>query len=735
MFNLFLVLITLFGLENPSREGENVLKFTNSPSKADFSWQFVPLEGGVIPRIMVDPADSQEALALSFSQSWKTTDGTTWFKLRDRGFYDGDGVYTGPDTMLMFIHDTVYISPDGGITLTSIFQRQGGFNAMSHVRSDTVMLATTGVQDMLFITEDKGQSWDSLQISIDLDFIYAVEYAPGHDSLIYLAGESYYGDTTYVLKSNDRGLSWNVVYTMEEKEVTDIEINPSDPNEVFISTGMENSEGLIYTGDGFTTVYILPQVLMPYDVEYVSNDTILVASMFPVGVMMGVRYLGFWNFYRVDSLTPCADLENSGNIWYAGASTGILKSSDNGMTWQRNETGLNAVFGGETDPPLSRMVDRTLYCSDYWGNAIYKSDDGGQSWSKLYIPGIVVVFDIDVYPQNPDYLYLCAGGGEVIGSDIYLHNIYLSNDGAQTFVPVDTIPFTEVSEYAWKQVIHVSSSDSLTLLVAAYDDSLDQWVFMRSTDGGHTFVELGSSDEIYYDIVGTDTVFISADSTVYISYDMGLTYDTVAVLQSIKVNAMDYDPDNKLFYFADNYYLNSHYLRYHVVTGSLDTLKEGTYFDTYEINCGPNGAVYSGFYMSGGLDIFTRGDASDPFIDEDTLTFFPGALRSSSEEVLCVAVGGFMRSTDAVEVGEYRRDIPTIGFYWDINRNILCLNNFYRKITIEIYTVDGRKVFSREVYPGEKSISLEALQCGVYFVKMEGGTRGYQGLKKIVKIR
>jgi len=94
-----------------------------------------------------------------------------------------------------------------------------------------------------------------------------------------------------------------------------------------------------------------------------------------------------------------------------------------------------------------------------------------------------------------------------------------------------------------------------------------------------------------------------------------------------------------------------------------------------------------------------------------------------------------MRSTDAVEVEEYRRDIPTIGFYWDINRNILCLNNFYRKITIEIYTVDGRKVFSREVYPGEKSISLEALQCGVYFVKMEGGTRGYQGLKKIVKIR
>jgi len=227
MFNFFLVLVTLFGLENPSREEGKDLKFACPLSKADFDWQFVPLEGGVIPRIIVDPMDSQEVLALSFYQSWKTTNGTTWTEVRNRGFYSGDAVYTGPDTILMFISDTVYISPDGGITLTPLFQRQGGFDAMSHNRSDTVMLVASGTQVMLFITEDKGQNWDSLQVSFNLDHIYAVEYAPNHDFLIYLAGISYYGDTTYLLKSNDRGLSWNVVYTMEDKEVTDIEINPT----------------------------------------------------------------------------------------------------------------------------------------------------------------------------------------------------------------------------------------------------------------------------------------------------------------------------------------------------------------------------------------------------------------------------------------------------------------------------------------------------------------------------
>lgn len=148
---------------------------------------------------------------------------------------------------------------------------------------------------------------------------------------------------------------------------------------------------------------------------------------------------------------------------------------------------------------MSRMVDRTLYCSDFWGNAIYKTEDGGQTWTKIYIPDVLRIFDIDVYPQNPDFLYMCAGGGEFIGSDIYFH--------------------------------------------------------------------------------------------------------------TTKVEVMDYDPYNKLFYYADNYSLNSQYMKYNVTNGSLDTLLEGTNFNTVEINCGPGGGIYLGFYETGDFKIFTRGDA------------------------------------------------------------------------------------------------------------------------------
>jgi photosystem II stability/assembly factor-like uncharacterized protein len=108
-----------------------------------------------------------------------------------------------------------------------------------------------------------------------------------------------------------------------------------------------------------------------------------------------------------------------GDLWSAGGERGVYKTTDGGNTWNRvlhvdDDTGA-------TELVMDPVNNKTLYTATYqrrrqqWGmngggpgSNIWKSTDGGQTWSKLEsgVPsGPKGRIGLDVYRRNPNILY------------------------------------------------------------------------------------------------------------------------------------------------------------------------------------------------------------------------------------------------------------------------------------------------------------------------------------------
>ncbi len=102
-------------------------------------------------------------------------------------------------------------------------------------------------------------------------------------------------------------------------------------------------------------------------------------------------------------------------------STGVLKSTDGGVTWyptgyQWEETDLRSDF-----KLLMHPTDfNTLYVAG--NNGLYRTTNGGNSWIKLLDQ---FVYDVEFMPNNPQVIYAGVNGGR----------LYISMDGGSIWTP------------------------------------------------------------------------------------------------------------------------------------------------------------------------------------------------------------------------------------------------------------------------------------------------------------
>jgi hypothetical protein len=161
--------------------------------------------------------------------------------------------------------------------------------------------------------------------------------------------------------------------------------------------------------------------------------------------------------------------------WYYDTSyyrMGFGKSTDGGVTWTHSM--VSAV--GATAYPYSMGIDPThpdtLFIGGYEGSsgAIYRSTDGGSTWTKLGAAGLTSqVFCIAVRPDNPSVIFAGTGGG-----------IYRSTDSGSTFTRMSTtINYT-------KDVL-IDPSNPNRIWVGTYSQGVYQ-----STDGGTTWTAMNT---------------------------------------------------------------------------------------------------------------------------------------------------------------------------------------------------------------------------------------------------
>jgi len=106
------------------------------------------------------------------------------------------------------------------------------------------------------------------------------------------------------------------------------------------------------------------------------------------------------------------------NVFYHAASNGLWRTSDAGGTWvpvgdDQFKTGsVGAIEISESNPDIIYvgMGEPQMRNNVTWGDGVYKSVDGGETWKHLGLEDTHHISQVRIHPTNPDIVYVGAYG-------------------------------------------------------------------------------------------------------------------------------------------------------------------------------------------------------------------------------------------------------------------------------------------------------------------------------------
>lgn len=210
------------------------------------------------------------------------------------------------------------------------------------------------------------------------------------------------------------------------------------------------------------------------------------------------RQIGPANFGgRIDDIEAVPD--NPKIIFIAAASGGIFKTVNNGVTWKPvfDEEGTSLSIGDLAIAPSDSNIiwagtgEPNNRQSSSWGDGVYKSVDGGETWQYMGLKETHHIGRIVIHPQNPDIVYVAAMG-HLWGPNPE-RGLYRTKDGGKNWENVLFINNdTGVVEVAME-------SNGRVIYAGAYQRRRRAWGFVgggphsglyRSMDRGDTWDKL-----------------------------------------------------------------------------------------------------------------------------------------------------------------------------------------------------------------------------------------------------
>src|SRR5438046_4993320 len=145
---------------------------------------------------------------------------------------------------------------------------------------------------------------------------------------------------------------------------------------------------------------------------------------------------------RVTALAVPNSREPRAKTWYVGAAGGgVWKTTNGGITWQSVSAGLGSESVGDlaVAPSDSNILwvgtgEKNSLRSQYWGDGVYKSTDGGKDWTKMGLADSRAIGRIVVHPTGPDTVYVAALGH--LWGPNNERGVYKTTDGGKTWTRV-----------------------------------------------------------------------------------------------------------------------------------------------------------------------------------------------------------------------------------------------------------------------------------------------------------
>ncbi|MFC2168630.1 WD40/YVTN/BNR-like repeat-containing protein [Acidobacteriota bacterium] len=186
-------------------------------------------------------------------------------------------------------------------------------------------------------------------------------------------------------------------------------------------------------------------------------------------------------------------------FYVAGRNGGLWKTTNNGTTFEslfddQDIFSIGDVTLAPSDPDTVWIGtgEHATTRSSYWGDGVYKSTDGGETWIHLGLKETQHIGRIVIHPKNPDIVYVAAMGH--LFSSNKERGVFKTSDGGKTW---DKVLYINENVGVIDIVINRNSPD--ILYAAAYEKYRYPWHFeaggsgsgiYKTTDAGHTWAKL-----------------------------------------------------------------------------------------------------------------------------------------------------------------------------------------------------------------------------------------------------
>ena len=334
-----------------------------------------------------------------------------------------------------------------------------------------------------------------------------------------------------VWKTVNAGTTWTPIFDKQTSySIGTVTIDPNDPNTIWVGTGEDVGGRHVGYGDGV----------------YRSDDG---GKTWKNMGLTDSQHISRILVHPENSDTVWVTAQ--GPLWNKGGDRGLYKTTDGGNTWKKTLgddawVGATEVVMDPRDPNIlyaatwQRHRTVAAYIGGGPGTGLYRSNDGGDTWTQLTngLPkSSMGKIGLAISPHNPDVLYAA------IELDRRTGGLYRSdNSGSSWKKQSNTITGGTGPHYYQELYASPHQKDRLYLM----DNNLQ-----ISEDGGKTFYRMneknkhGDNHAIAFKKNDPDYLIVGSDGGLYESFDLTKTWkyvDNLPVTQYYKVAVDDAKP-------------------------------------------------------------------------------------------------------------------------------------------------------------------------------------------------